>query len=240
VDLSGLDEAWQAALDALLEKWPGILDSQYSALAGQVRDAIDAGDLDALLELITPDAGAAAVLTAALVAVAATGALAVAREAGAQGVTNIERRVPPREELETQAKVVTGLMRQGLAVSAGSAALRLAGGNADAEAVAAGVREHLDSLTDAQPRQALGGALTAAQNAGRFETLAAAPAATYYASEVLDGNTCAKCRKVDGRKYSTVDSSKEDYPRGGYKDCLGMERCRGTVVAVWDVGGDDE
>jgi phage portal protein BeeE len=239
VDLTQLSEDWQAALDKLLAKWPGILDDQYSALATQVRDAISTGDLDALLQLVTPDAGAAAVLAAVLVAVAVTGAAAVVREAEAQGV-DVARVVPDPAELETQAKIVTGLMGAGLAVSAGAAALRLAGGGASAAEVADGVREHLDSLTDAQPRQALGGAVTAAQNAGRLATLDAAPAATYFASEVLDTNTCAKCRKVEGKKYDTLAESKEDYPRGGYKDCLGGERCRGTVVAIWDTEGDDE
>jgi phage portal protein BeeE len=238
VDLTQLSEDWQAALDKLLAKWPGILDDQYSALATQVRDAISTNDLDALLQLVTPDAGAAAVLTAGLVAVAVTGAAAVVREAEAQGV-DVARVVPDQGELATQAKIVTGLMRQTLAVSAGAAALRLAGGELGAAAVSAGVREHLDSLTDAQPRQALGGAVTAAQNAGRLATLDAAPTATYFASEVLDTNTCAKCRKVEGKRYDTLAESKEDYPRGGYKDCLGGERCRGTVVAIWDTEGDD-
>lgn len=233
VDLTKLGEDWQAALDKLLAKWPGILDKQYTALGKQVRDAINAGDLDALLELITPDAGAAAVLTAGLVAVAATGAAAVVREAKEQGVT-VSKVVPEKAELETQASVTTGLMRAALAVSAGTAALRLAGGGMSADDVAAGVREHLDSLTMAQPEQALGGAVTAAQNAGRLATLDAAPEATYFASEVLDSNTCEKCRKIDGKKYDTVAKSIEDYPRGGYKNCLGMNRCRGTVVAIWD------
>jgi phage portal protein BeeE len=238
VDLTKLGEDWQAALDKLLAKWPGILDKQYTGLAKQVRDAITAGDLDALLELITPDGGAAAALTAGLVAVAATGAVAVVREAKDQGVT-VAKVVPDKADLETQAKVTTGLMRAALAVSAGAAALRLAGSETDAAAVAAGVREHLDSLTDAQPAQALGGAVTAAQNAGRLATLDAAPTATYFASEVLDSNTCAQCRKIEGKMYTTLEASKEDYPRGGFKDCLGMERCRGTVVAIWDTEGDD-
>jgi phage portal protein BeeE len=233
VDLTQLSEDWQAALDKLLAKWPSILDDQYSALATQVRDAISTNDLDALLQLTTPDVGAASLLTAVLVAVAGTGAAAVVREAEAQGV-DVARVVPDQGELETQAKIVTGLMRAGLAVSAGAAALRLAGSELDAAAVAAGVREHLDSLTDAQPRLSLGGAVTAAQNAGRLATLDAAPLASYFASEVLDGNTCVKCRKIEGKRYATLTESKEDYPRGGYKDCLGGERCRGTVVAIWD------
>jgi HK97 family phage portal protein len=239
VDLSGMDEDWLDIVDKLLDRWPGILEDQYSELARQVRAAIDDGDLEALLELTAPDAGAADVLTLALVAAALSGAVAVQREAEDQGV-QVGTRVPDRDDLEARAGVVTGLMRQALAISAGAEALRVASPGLDGEAVADAVREHLDSLTDAQPRLALGAAVTAAQNAGRFETLAAAPVATYFASEQLDGNTCAPCRKVEGTRYETIAESKEDYPVGGYRKCEGGSRCRGTVVAIWSTeDGED-
>lgn len=225
----------------MLAKWPGILDDQYSALARQVKAAVDAGDYEALASLVTPDAGASGVLTAAMVAAAVSGGKAVEREADEQGV-NVTVKTPAKADLEVQASLVTGLMGAGLAVAAGQAAMRVLGGGASGEDVAAAVREHLDSLTDAQPAQHLGGALTTAQNGGRFETLAAAPDATYFASETLDGNTCGPCRRVEGTMYTTLEKSKEDYPTSGYKKCDGLERCRGTVVAVWSTedGGEGE
>jgi HK97 family phage portal protein len=239
IDLSGMAEEWQGIVDKLLDRWPGILDDQYSELARQVRAAIDDGDLEALLALTAPDAGAADVLTLALVAAALSGAVAVQREAEDQGV-QVGTRVPDRDDLEARAGVVTGLMRAGLAISAGAEALRVASPGLDGEAVADAVREHLDNLSDAQPRLALGAAVTAAQNAGRFETLAAAPVATYFASEQLDGNTCAPCRKVEGTRYDTIAESKEDYPVGGYRKCEGGSRCRGTIVAIWSTeDGED-
>jgi HK97 family phage portal protein len=240
VDLSELDDEWQRVVDQLLGKWPGILADQYSALARQVRDAIDSNDLAALLELVTPDEGAADTLTIGLVAAALSGATSVVDEADRQGV-DIGARVPDKDDLATHATVVTGLMRQQLAASAAAEALRVNSPDLDGDAVAEAVRTHLDNLTEAQPRLALGGAVTTAQNAGRFETMAAAPSATYYASEQLDAATCTPCSRVDGKKYADLDAAKEDYPTAGYRKCEGMSRCRGTVVAVWSTeDGDDE
>lgn len=240
VDLTQMGEDWQAALDKVLAKWPGIVDKQYSGLEKQVKAAIDGGDLAALLGLVAPDGGAEAAVTAALVAVAVTGGKAVEREAKAQGVKGVKQTAPAKDDLSAMAKVTTGFMRAALAVSAGREALRVAASGLSGGDVAAMVRTHLDALTDAQPREFLGGALTGAQNAGRAATFDAGPAATFYASEQLDSNTCAPCRKVDGKKLgTTVADTLKDYPHAGYVECLGGPRCRGTVVAKWDTGGED-
>jgi hypothetical protein len=131
-------------------------------------------------------------------------------------------------------------MRNTLATSAAREALRVAGGGTlSADEVAEQVRAHLDALTDAQPRQYLGGAITSAQNQGRFSTLDIAPDAAYYAAEVLDTNTCGPCSKVDSKRYASLAAAKEDYPLGGYRKCAGAERCRGTIVAIWE-GTDDD
>lgn len=232
VDLSDMASDWQDIVDGLLARWPGILDDQYTELARQVRAAIDAGDLEALLELTTPDAGAADVLTLALLAAALSGANAVVREAEEQNV-DVGTRMPERSEIETRASVVTGFLGAGLAISAGMEALRVTSPGMDGEAVAAAVRTHLDGLSDARAAAALGGAVTAAQNEGRFETMMAAPAATYFASEQLDDVTCTPCRKVEGKRYESIEDAREDYPTAGYRKCLGTIRCRGTIVAMY-------
>jgi hypothetical protein len=59
------------------------------------------------------------------------------------------------------------------------------------------------------------------------------PAAQIYASELLDGNTCAPCSLVDGTTYPDLDTARLDYPTGIYVDCEGGDRCRGTLVFVW-------
>jgi len=80
----------------------------------------------------------------------------------------------------------------------------------------------------------LGGALSNAQNTARIATMRSAPVAAYYADETLDQNTCGPCADVDGKWLGNdLDNVEELYPNGGYRDCEGRERCRGTVVAVW-------
>src|SRR5690606_430865 len=127
----------------------------------------------------------------------------------------------------------------GLAGSAAREALRVwAPGMSGAE-VAGRVREHLEGLSDGTLRTELGGAIWAAENAGRFATLERAaedgrPVLYLVASEIRDTNTCAYCASVDGRRYETLAEAREDYPHGGYWACLGGIRCRGTIEPRWE------
>jgi len=42
---------------------------------------------------------------------------------------------------------------------------------------------------------------------------------------------------VDGREYGPdISAAERDYPTGGYKECKGGPRCRGTLVAVYAEG----
>ncbi len=79
-------------------------------------------------------------------------------------------------------------------------------------------------------------AANVAYSAGRTAQLRAHPppdVAYYYASELLDRNTCTPCSHVDGREYRTLLEALSDYPgMGGHVDCQGGPRCRGTLVAV--------
>lgn len=56
---------------------------------------------------------------------------------------------------------------------------------------------------------------------------------TMYASELLDSNTCGACMDIDGTELSQEDAFAL-YAGGGYIDCEGGGRCRGTVVAVYE------
>lgn len=75
---------------------------------------------------------------------------------------------------------------------------------------------------------------------GRMTGLDALPESgtTFYASELLDRNTCAECSSIDGRDLTRAEAD-DLYPGGQYVDCRGGGRCRGTVVAVSavEVGG---
>lgn len=239
VDLSQLDAEWQAAVEAALSRWQAdVLPAQYADLVGQVQDAVDAGDYDKLADLVAPTDTAEAVLVAAMIAMGGLGAASVTREAAAQGV-HAAPTAPGEGDLSRYARVAVAVLAATVAASAAKEALRLAGPAAIGVTVAAVVRQHLDALSSSFVREVLAAALTVAQNMGRAVTMAAAPPAGYYASEVLDTNTCAPCRAINGRHLGDhVDSVYQDYPTGGYVDCLGRDRCRGVVVAVWKDNSD--
>lgn len=248
VDLDGLQQEWLDALDALLAAWDDVLAEQYDTLVRQVREAVEAGNMAALSTLTAPDSGGAQLLTDAMVALAELSAARAAAEAAEQDV-EVEPAVPTAETLAAVAAVAAGILATGVALSAAREALRVAYPGADAERVAEQVREHLDALTDAQPRLQLGGALSDAQHQGRTATMRAAeqllpdlsePSVAYYASEKLDEATCRYCREVDKRWLgNSLDDVMKEYPGGGYVRCEGRWRCRGQVVAVWR-GGEDQ
>lgn len=73
-----------------------------------------------------------------------------------------------------------------------------------------------------------------AHGKGRTRTAQKMKPTLIWASELLDGNTCAKCRRLDGKEYKTLAAGKRDYPNGPYKNCLGGNRCRGTLVFIYD------
>lgn len=235
VDLTQLDSEWQAAVDAALARWQAeVLPGQYAALVDAVRDAVEAEDYDALAALTAPTDTAEQVLTDAMTALAVLGAASVVREASAQGVS-VDAVEPADGEMARYARVAVAVLAAQLAGSAAAEALRLVAPGAVGTVVANLVRQHLESL--AAPALAISAALTVAQNQGRLATMSAAPPAGYYASEVLDTNTCAPCRDINGRLLGdSVTDVFRDYPTGGYVDCLGRARCRGTVVAVWEGG----
>ena len=56
--------------------------------------------------------------------------------------------------------------------------------------------------------------------------------AFYYGSELLDGQQCDECARVDGREYRTLEESRQDYNTTMIR-CRGGMRCRGVLVAVW-------
>ena len=52
-------------------------------------------------------------------------------------------------------------------------------------------------------------------------------------------HNCHACAAVDGREYPDLQAAREDYPLGGYRDCDGQARCRGTLVFEYGPGGGD-
>lgn len=231
--LTPLQEAWQEALDQVLEAWPSIAEEQRGQLADQIEKAIDAGDLAALAALTVDSEAVATLLAVAMLELAEVSADQMAAEAAAQGVS-VEPPPVDQGQLEAIAVAVAALLAAGLAGAAVSAALRMAVPGAAGAAVAASVLAVLAALSDRAVRDQVGGALSAAQAAGRFAVLREAPVARYLASEKLDRSTCKPCRDLDGTTFENLEAAEAAYGNGAYVKCLGGVRCRGQVVAVWD------
>jgi HK97 family phage portal protein len=225
------------ALTQLLDNWQDISADQRDEVIEQVRAAVEGGDTEALSALTVGSDVAAAALAAALIAMWGTAAGQVVAEAAAQGFT-VEEPAAPEGDLGAVAAVVAALLAAGLAAAAGREALRLLVPGADGASVAAGVRTHLEGLTDRPLRDALGGALHRALNQARLAVMAlvvvAAPGAELVAVERLDDNRCAPCGEINGRVLEGLSEAREAYGTGGYHACLGGVRCRGTVVVRWD------
>jgi hypothetical protein len=237
-DLGPLADAWEASLERLLNAWGPILTAWQRSLLDQIKRAIGDGDIAALATLAVSSTDAAALIADAMAGAAGDGADAVVREAKTQDVT-VDPVTPEHHSLAKIAGALAAILAAEAALGAGAEGLRVQGPGVPAAEVAGKVSEYFDTLTDARPRQALGGALTGAQNAGRSLTLTHAPEGAVYASEILDGNTCKPCRRVNGRwlgNTSDMEQINLTYPQGaygGYVDCEGRSRCRGTVVGVW-------
>lgn len=77
-----------------------------------------------------------------------------------------------------------------------------------------------------------------ANRAGRDRGVSVFPIMNIFASEIMDGNTCNACAKMDGEKFEDLEQAREAYPFGGYKNCAGGLRCRGTLVFILDEDGE--
>jgi HK97 family phage portal protein len=231
--LDAVNAAWESALVSLLAAWRPVTADWEEELAESIRIAVDAGDVTALSRLAVFTDDATQVLAEHMITLAVAAAEQMADDARAQGVTT-DAGEPDEDNLSGYAGAVAGLLGAGLAAAAGREALRLLTPESTGAGLARQVTDFIDGLSDRPLRDQLGGALSNAQNTGRIATLREAPSAAYYANERLDANTCRFCREVDGRWLgNTLEEVERTYPNGGYTECAGRERCRGTVTAVW-------
>jgi hypothetical protein len=159
-------------------------------------------------------------------------------EARRQGVTMPR---PDTEDLAAgllnRAEAIDNILTRDLAQSAARNAVRLSGGSLTSAEVADQVKTDLVSRSDSYLRDILGGGIQQGINDGRGLVIQRGDPQRIYASELLDENTCINCRQRDGTQYMDMNDAARDYPSGGYKDCLGRERCRGVLVAVYNEAG---
>lgn len=242
-DFARMQGDWTDTVDEVLKALAPVRAEQIQQITAQVRSAAVADDLGALDTVTVDDEAVYQVLFPLLVDAAQAAGEAQQKEAEDQGVKVPEWSLAGspdavtaavgRDLLSSVARVTARLMSASLVQSAVRRAMSLFGRGTTPELVTQDVEDHLTGLTDAGPREAVGGAVTQAQNEGRRTVLAVAPRARYFASEVLDRNSCKPCRDVDGTEYGTLALASVAYPSGGYRSCLGGSRCRGTLVAVW-------
>jgi hypothetical protein len=239
-DFADMNDAWHKAVDDTVKAWAAIQSAQRAEIAAAVQTAIDSGDIDQLDTLTVSTTDATNLLYGRMQTYAQQAGQAQQREAEAQGVDVPEWTLDDqaltaaavRDRLRQVAVATARLLGGGLVQSALRQAMRLFG-SGSGQQIAAQVDAHLRGLSDASVEEALGGAMSAAQNEGRMAVLSAAPPATYVATEILDRNSCKPCRQIDGTRYHSLGAARRVYPSGGYTGCLGGPRCRGTVVAVW-------
>jgi len=83
--------------------------------------------------------------------------------------------------------------------------------------------------------------LAAAANRARHGTFAAGPRCELIASEIRDSSTCDACFEIDGNSFGYSDDpgavaeASAAYPTSGYVHCAGLERCRGALIARYEV-----
>jgi HK97 family phage portal protein len=251
VDLQPLQAAWTRELNRLLDQWDDVRAGWRTQLRRQIVAAVEVGDLPALARLELDSDQAARLLREALARMAHAAAQCVVDEADAQGVamhvpaasvlrasTAGDAAAEAVDETTDVAATIAALMAAAEALTAGVEAIRVTVPGVTAPAqVASEVINTLEERGDQRERDQLGGALTGAQNRARLATFKAGPVGSLYADETLDGNTCAPCREIHGRFIATTDDlsavDKLYTAMGGYVDCLGRARCRGTITGAW-------
>lgn len=231
-DFKRLDEEWQSSLDQLIEDWGDVKTEQVDDLYDKIVKAN--GDLSKLAGLETPAIGSD-LLQGHMMNIAQSGLDQAVDEAKAQGVKGRKPKLDNLvESLRTRASAIDTMLARSLAEAAARKAVSLTGGSLTAKEVAQATKDHLLGLTDSYLRDQFGGALTQAQNSGRKLAMRENDPQRVYASEILDSNTCEACIDKDGAEYDSIDEAESDYPTGGYSECFGGPRCRGTLVAVYD------
>ena len=253
-DFAEHNRQWESAVTAATSRMISVYAGWRTWIAEQIRAGADTPEEWAALAL-GPDQGvdqAAEVLTDAMLDLARRAGQSLQREAERQGITVPEWSLPEdavtaavggRRLLSAVGRMTADLM----ATSVVQAAKRVVTGmftkDAPPEQIAAEVDRVLADSQDSLIKSQVGTAMSTAQTAGRQAVLEAAPEGEYYASEMLDKNTCAPCKAVDGEQFSSLEIAIKAYPVMGYKDCIGSRygnSCRGMIVAKWTPEESDD
>lgn len=246
-DFAEHNRQWEGAVQTATGRMISVYAGWRTWIAEQIKAGADTPEEWASITL-GPDQGidqAAEVLHEAMTSLALRAGQALAREAEKQGVKIPEWNLPDdtvtaavggRRLLSSVARMTADLLATSVVQTAKRTVTGLFTRQAPPDQVAAEVDRALTEAQDSLLRGPVGTAMSTAQTAGRQAVLEAAPPGEYYASEILDRNTCAPCKAVDGEQFSSLEIAIKAYPVMGYKDCVGPKYghpCRGMIVARW-------
>lgn len=241
-DFAMIDKQWDDAVGTALHDYTVAEAEQRAQLREQITTAVDTGNLSSLDQLNVDVDHMASLLGDHMTRYAMTSGKEMQREAEHQGIQipewDLETAIVAASAVDiirSVARVTARSLGLGLVQSAGRRALGFVTSGRTGKQVADRVDADLKDLSSRTPRDYIGSAMSSAQNAGRMAVLNVAPPGVYLASEVLDKNTCAACRTIDGTEFTSLSQAAEAYPAGGggYANCAGGGRCRGTMIAVW-------
>lgn len=249
-DFSAHGKAWDEAVDLATARLAALVDGWREQIKGQVLAGVDTPEELEGLDVDTGTGEAADILSGIMHSLARKAGDALAREAQWQGVDVGDWKLPDdladeavtaavggQRLLRAAAQVQAKVMAANLVQSARRLVTGLLGRSDSPEALADAVDERLRDAQDSAVRGPVGIAMSTAQTAGREAVLRAAPPGEYYASEILDRNTCAPCKEADGEQFDSLEIAIKAYPVMGYKDCVGPRygnACRGMIVARWN------
>jgi hypothetical protein len=229
-DFTGMDATWRSLTASLYGRYRSQLDRAIVETVARVEKITNLRDLRRVAP--STDLPWVAVLADALQQMSLASAQAAVDELAAQGA---QAQMPSVLELGklagARATALARVLDDYVAQAAQSYLLRAWSPDRDIAAIEADLDAHLRSLSFRWSFDHLGGAMTAAQNEGRRAVLSG-HGGVWEASEILDGSTCPPCLGVDGTTYDTYEAAVNDYPAGGYKNCLGGSRCRGTLIKL--------
>lgn len=253
-DFAEHNRQWEGAVSSASSRMISVYSAWRTWISEQIKAGADTPEELAGLSL-GPDQGvdqAAEILTEAMLDLARRAGLSLQREAEKQGVEIPEWELPDdtvtaavggRRLLGSVARMTADLMATSVVQSAKRVVTGLFTQDAPPERIAAEVDQVLQEQQDSLIQSQVGTAMSTAQTAGRQAVLEAAPPGEYYASELLDKNTCAPCKAVDGEQFGDLERAIKAYPVMGYKDCIGPRygnSCRGMIVARWVPEEPDE
>jgi hypothetical protein len=257
VDFGALDEDHTASQADAEVAW----NAEKAALSARIRNAIAAATPDNVVQVVATAGNVAAAEAAAALQVAGQGsaASAAAAEMAFNKVITSTAHVATgraRDELIKQGLLAAHsyggktvwepgatahdqliALRNSLVGSAERLTARVKDSYPKTADLADRVYNDLLARADVTSTDQIQGMIAQAVNQSRMDVFTDADEdgnrISLYASELLDGNTCGPCMDVDGQDMSQ-DEAFEMYAGGGYIECEGGPRCRGTVVAVYE------